>query len=171
MPNGGLAIGVSGCNSRKTMNSTKTDVKKLWLAFAWFLGGAILGQLAGGFLFRLWAKALPVSRWLDPHDSEAIFQFWIILWLNAVPWILAAVAGVIRGLFEEDHLLSHLVLFGLGFVFVPLALFAYLNSRVPGFDIVAEHTPSIGLAIFFGLLSHRLAHFGTQKRIEKSGTQ
>ncbi len=49
------------------------------------------------------------------------------------------------------------MLFGLGFAFVPLALYAYLNSYVPCFGDVARHTVLIALAVLCGLLSHRRA--------------
>jgi len=141
-------------------------IKQLWPTVVWFGGGIALGQLAESVFFPLWSKLgllLPIGHWLDSHGSKAMVWCWFVLWINVTSWSLAIVAGILTGLFTKHHLVLHLLLFGFGFAFVPLVLYAYLHSQIPSFGNVVQHTISIGLAIFSGLVSHKLAFRETHK--------
>ena len=130
-----------------------------WSALVWFGVGVVLGQLADSVLFPLWSKLglfLRVGHWLDLHGGGWMVKCWFILWINVVSWFLAAVIGVLGGLFSKHCLVLNLMLFGFGFAFVPLVVYAYLNSQDPSVGNVVQHSISIGLAVLCGQLSRKL---------------
>jgi hypothetical protein len=156
------------------MKHASMTMNKPWLAAVWFCGGGALGQLANTILFPLWSKTgllLPIGHWLDGHGGKAFVWFWFILWLNIASWSLAAVIGVLIGLFTGHRLLLNLVLFGLGFAVVPLALFAYLDSTIPSAGNITQGAVAIALVLLGGLLSHRLAYREKEAAPERSAVQ
>ena len=133
-------------------------MKRFVPSVAWFFAGAVLGQLAGTTLFQLWSKLgilLPVAHWFDALGGNTMVKCWFILWSNAIAWFLAAVVGILGGIFVERHFVRYLSLFGIGFVFVPLAIYAYCYSAMPLFSRVVWHSVSIVLLVVCGILSHR----------------
>jgi hypothetical protein len=136
-------------------------MKRFWPSVVWFIAGAVLGQQADdGVIFRLWDKLgllMPIAHWLNSHGGNMMVKCWFILWVNLTNWFLVATGGILGGLFIKRCLVLNLLLFGVGFAFVPLAFYAYLNSYVPSFGDVARHAVLIALAVLCGLLSHRRA--------------
>jgi hypothetical protein len=133
-------------------------MKRFMPLFVWFCAGAILGQMAETVLFRLWSKLgilMPVAHWLDGVGGNVLVNCWFIFWVNATSWFLAAVIGILGGVFVKNHLVRYLVSFGVGFAIVPITLHSYLNSEVPPFNSVLWHIVSIALVVLCGVLSHR----------------
>jgi hypothetical protein len=133
-------------------------MKRFMPSVAWFGAGAVLGQLAETTLFQLWSKLgilLPVAHWFDSFGGDTMVRCWFVLWSNAIGWFLAAVVGILGGIFVERHFVGYLLLFGIGLAFVPLALCSYLYSAPPFFSSVVWHAVSIALAVLCGILSHR----------------
>jgi hypothetical protein len=136
-------------------------MKRFMPSVVWFVAGAVLGQLAETTLFQLWSKLglmTPVAHWLDSVGGDTMVKCWFVLWSNAICWFLAAIVGILGGVFVERHLMRNLLLFGVGFAFVPLALYSYLYSAVPVFSSVVWHAVSIILVMLGGILSHRGRH-------------
>ena len=133
-------------------------MKRFMPLAVWFTAGAVLGQLAETTLFQLWSKLgimMPVAHWLDSLGGDTLVKCWFVLWSNAIGWFLAALVGILGGLFVGRHLARYLLLFGVGFAFVPLALYSYLYSAMPLFSSVVWHAISIVLVVLGGMLSRR----------------
>lgn len=125
---------------------------------AWFVAGAVLGRLADTVVFELWQRLeflLPVAHWFDLHGGETLVKCWFVLWLHTPSWLLSVLVGILGGRFIQRQPLPRLLLFGIGFVVIPLALFSYLYSSVPTPGSIAWDTVSIPLILLCGFLTHR----------------
>jgi hypothetical protein len=151
-------------------------MKRFWPLAAWFVAGALLGQLADGVLFRLWSKVgillpvghwldshgddvwvkvgvfFPIGLWLDSHGGDILVKCWFIVWANATNWALAVLVGVLAGCFVKRHILRYLLAFGVGFAFVPFGVNGYIDSETPRFSLVVWHLVSVALVVVCGLL-------------------
>jgi hypothetical protein len=131
-------------------------MKRLWPSILWFCAGAVLGQFAESVLFPLWSKlgfVFPVTRWLASFAPDTLLKCWLIVYIGIVSWLIVALVGVIGGLFIKRDRLLRVLLFGCGFAYVPLALYAYLNSYAPTFADYLQHTLIVGIAVM-------CAHYG-----------
>ena len=136
-------------------------MKRFWPFAAWFLVGAVLGQFTETVLFPALDNTgyhdvlAPVMRWLATHGWKHFERIWLAIYLYGMSWLIAAVVSIVGGFFVKRHLFLNMLLFGIGFAFVPLALWAYLYSSVPVFACYVDHGVIVGIAIICGLLSHR----------------
>jgi len=102
----------------------------------------------------------PVVRWVASFGNNRLDYCWLIVDIWLVSWLIVALVSIIGGLFIKRHLLLNVLLFGISFAFVPLALHAYLYSRVPKLLDYEQHIIIVGVAVVCGLLSNkfRLRH-------------
>jgi hypothetical protein len=134
-------------------------MKQSWPQVVWFCGGAILGQFSEIILFPLWAKLgllIPIGRWIALFGSTSLDWGWLLVYIWLVSWLIVALVSVIGGLFIRRNLLRSMLLFGVGFAFVPLILNAYLYSIFPGFADYVQHIVVVGVAVLCGLLGQML---------------
>jgi hypothetical protein len=136
-------------------------MKRLWLPVVWFCAGAVLGEIASTLLFRSWSDiAHPALKsmydWLASLGHQSLANAWVWFWLNLPTWFSAAVVGFMAGIaIKRNHVLN-LLLVGLGFAVVPLALAVYLYSFAPYFTEYVWHLATFVLLFLFGLLGHRI---------------
>jgi hypothetical protein len=133
-------------------------MKPFWPFVVSFGAGAVLGQFTENVLFPAWAKlglAMPVVRWIASFGNESLDWIWLILNTQLMSWLVVALVSVIGGFFIKRHLLFNMLLFGIGFTFVPLALHAYLYSSVTTLLNYEMCIIIVGIAVICGHLSHR----------------
>jgi hypothetical protein len=118
-------------------------MKRLLSSIIWFGSGAVLGQVAHTLLFQLWTQL----GFLTPPNRS-----WYVLWINAPEWLVAAAIGASAGIFIKRHLVTRLLLFGLGFAFAPPAIYWYLNSNTPTLRGVAGDAVCIPILIWCALI-------------------
>jgi len=138
-------------------------MKRFLPSVVWFISGAVVGEVTDTVLFRFWSQLgllNPVGDWFVSHGHKTLANCWGMLWLHLTSLLVIAVVGVLGGIFIKRRLVLDLVLFGMGFAFVPLVLSAYLYAYVPSFGNCVEHVVLIGLAVVCGLLSHRFIQSG-----------
>jgi hypothetical protein len=126
----------------------------------WFSIGVVLGQFTESILSPLWMRLgllLPLGHWLDSFGHKSLDWCWLIVDVWLMSWLIAAFVSVIGGFFIKRHVLSSILLFGIGFAFVPLILHAYLYSHIPTFLDYVQHIIIFGVAGMCGFLSHRFA--------------
>jgi hypothetical protein len=122
--------------------------------------GAVLGQFIESVLSPAWLRfglLLPLGRWLDSFGHKSLDWCWLIVDVWLMSWLIAALVSVVGGFFIKRHVLSGILLFGIGFAFVPLILHAYLYSHIPTFLDYVQHIIIFGIAVICGFLSHRFA--------------
>jgi hypothetical protein len=133
-------------------------VKRFWPLVVWFGAGAVLGQFTESVLSPAWMKLgllMPLGRWLDSFGNKSLDWCWLIVDIWLVSWFIVALVSTIGGFFIKRHLLLNMLLFGIGFAFVPLALQAYLYSHIPNFFDFEQCIIVVGVAVVFGFLSHK----------------
>jgi|GEM_PF-7052869 len=133
-------------------------MKRFMSSVVWFISGAVVGEFTNTVLFRLWSQLgllKPVADWFVSLGHKSLADYWDMLWLHLTSLLVIAVAGVLGGIFIKRRLVLDLVLFGMGFAFIPLVLSAYLYSYVPSLVNCVQHIVIVGLAVVCGLLSHR----------------
>jgi hypothetical protein len=133
-------------------------MRRFMPSIIWFVGGVILGQLAESVLTPLWMKLgllLPVGRWLDSFGIKSLDWYWLVVDIWLVSWVIAALVSIIGGLYIRHQFLRRMVLFGVGFAFVPLAVHSYLYSHVPTFADYWQHAIIFAIILVSGFVSHR----------------
>ena len=147
------------CNEPPLQPGNHTDLtKKQWWGLAgWIFAGIVLGEFGETVLFRFWLDDvfLPVVRHFGSSNGSVSWH-WFALWLNAPSWVMAAVAGILGGLFTKSPPTLALTFFGIGFAFTSLVLRAYFYSEMPSLEIISQHAVSIPLAVFCGLFARKI---------------
>jgi len=136
-------------------------MKRFWPSVVWFCAGAVLGEIAGTFLFNIWSHLghpvlRPVHDWLASLGYTSLAHCWVWLWLNLPIWLSAVVVGFVAGIIIRQHSALNLLLVGLGFAVVPFALSVYLYSFTPYLIQYVWHLATIVILVLFGLLGHRI---------------
>jgi hypothetical protein len=133
-------------------------MKYFWPQMAWFCTGAILGQFTESVLFPVWAKfglLMPIGHWVASFGYESLSWCWLLVYIWFVSWLIVALVSVIGGIVIKSRPLLNMFLFGVGFAFAPLALYAYLVSRVPNLADYIQHLVIVGIAVLCASLGHQ----------------
>jgi len=134
-------------------------MKRFLPTVVWFVSGAVIGEIADTLLFGLWSRLgllTPVAHWLQSRGYETLADYWGVVWLHLVSWLVVVVAGMLAGLFLRRRLVLDLIAFGIGFAFVPLAISAYFYSYVPSIHSWIYHVAVVVVLITCGVLSQKL---------------
>lgn len=97
---------------------------------------------------------MPVGHWIASFGYEIFNWCWLLVYIWFVSWLIVALVSVIAGLFIKCRLLLNMLLFGVGFAFVPLILDAYLFSHFPSLADTVQRIVIVSIAVLCGLLSH-----------------
>src|ERR1022692_1205485 len=138
-------------------------MKRFLPSVVWFISGAVVGEVTDTVLFQLWFRLgllKPVADWFVSLGHTTLANYWGMVWGHLTSWLVIAVVGILGGIFIKRRLVLDLVLFGIGFAFVPLALSACLYSYVPSFGSCVQHVVLIALAVVCGLLTQRFIQNG-----------
>ena len=117
-----------------------------------FVAGAALGWFA---------VVVPLPFWYGSGFARSFSHspFWSVIWSNFPTWVLVVVTSVLAGLFIKHRLMLFLVLFGVGFAYVPSIVFHYFNElTLPSVHELVQRTVIVGLAVLGGFVSHRFIH-------------
>ena len=110
-------------------------MKKFTPYILWFVAGAILGFIADNLLGALWIQLgwrQPIANWLASHGFSALASYWGLVWIRLPVWIIAAIVGICGGIFIRRQPIPSLLIFGIGFIVMPI-----LVTAVAGFSPVA----------------------------------
>ena len=134
-------------------------MKRLWPSVVWFCAGAVLGEIASTVLFHIWSHIahpffISIHDWLASLGHQSLAHGWVWLWLNLPTWFSAVVVGFVAGVAIRRHHVLNLLLVGLGFSVVPLALAVYLYSFAPYLMEYVWHLAAIVVLFLSGLLGH-----------------
>ena len=124
----------------------------------WFFAGIVLGQFTESVLSPLWMKLgllLPVSRWLDSFGIKSLVWCWLLVDVWLVSWLIGASVSIIGGLYTRRQFARSMMLFGLGFAFVPLAIYSCLYSHIPTFADYWQHAIIFAIILACGFVSHQ----------------
>ena len=133
-------------------------MKQSWPQVVWFCVGAVLGLFTERVLFPPWANfelLMPIGRWVASFGYKSLDWCWLLVYIWLVSWLIVVFVSIIGGLFLKRRPLLNVLLFGLGFAFVPLALDAYLNSFAPNFADYVQHLAIVGIAVVAGFLCQK----------------
>ena len=132
-------------------------MKYVWPQMVWFCAGAILGQITESVLFPVWAKLgllMPVGHWIASFGYVILDRCWLLVYIWSLSWLIVALVSVLGGILIKRHHLLKMALFGAGFAFVPLIIWAYINSSFPILADYLQHIVIVGVAVLGGLLGH-----------------
>jgi hypothetical protein len=117
-------------------------MKKFTPYILWFVAGAILGFIADNLLGALWIQLgwrQPIANWLASHGFSALASYWGLVWIRLPVWIIAAIVGICGGIFIRRQPIPSLLIFGIGFVVMPVVATA-----------IAGFSPTVfGLGVWF----------------------
>jgi len=141
-------------------------VKRFTSHILWFLAGAILGVISNTVLANLWFQLgwrQPFADWLVSHGfSTMLAAYWGSIYLHLPDWFIVIVVSICGGIFIRRQPIVSLLMFGFGFVVIPLlvAMAAGFNPVVFGFAIFLRTLVWDGitllLVLLFGILSYQL---------------
>jgi hypothetical protein len=140
-------------------------VKRFTSHILWFVAGAVLGIIADTVLANLWGQLgwrQPIVNWLVSQEFPALAGYWGSIWLHLPDWFIVIVVSICGGTFIRRQPIVSLLMFGFGFVVIPLfvAMAAGFNPVVFGFAIFLRTLVWDGitllLVLLFGILSYQL---------------
>jgi hypothetical protein len=141
-------------------------VKRFTSYILWFFAGAVLGVIADTVLANLWVQLgwrQPIANWLVSHGfSTRLAAYWGSIYLHLPNWFIASIVSFCGGFYIRRQPVVSLLMFGFGFVVIPLfvAMAAGFNPAVFGL-VIFLHTLiwdgiTILLVLTFGILSYQL---------------
>ena len=97
---------------------------------------------------------MPIGRWIASFGYASLNWCWLVVYIWLVSWLVVALVSVIGGFLIKRRLLLKMLLFGIGFAFVPLILHAYLYSNFPSFADYVQRIVIVGVSVSCALLGH-----------------
>jgi hypothetical protein len=116
----------------------------------------VIGTALGWF-----AVNVPLPFWYGSGFARSVSHSPVLsmIWSNAPTWFLVVVTCAIGGLVFKHRLMLFLVLFGVGFAYMPSVIWHYFNQlALPSVNELVQRTIIVGVAVLSGFVSHRFAH-------------